>query len=154
MTTPIRFYVPTGLQSLFAAADLQSLANNASVAKAFTSNGTNLDLWADLLFALQYNSVTGISAGTKVADLYLMPQVDGTNYPTTAGSPAVPQKALYIGSLESRAPSTSALEYLALPGVAIPPYNFEILLANVSGQALHASASMFGKMQPYQQQAS
>lgn len=154
MTTPIRYSVPNGLQSLFAAADLQSLANNTSVTKTFTSNGTNLDLWADFIFALQYNSVTGISAGTKVADIYLGPQVDGTNYPTAAGSPSVPQKALYIGSLESRNPSTSALEYLDLPGVVIPPYNFQIWFANVCGQALHASAVMFGKFQPYQQQAS
>ena len=154
MPTPIRFYVPTALQTVFAAGDLQNLANNASIAKAYTGNGTALDLWADLLFALQYASITGISAGTKVADVYLLPQVDAANYPTTAGSPAIPQKSLYIGSLESRNPSTTALEYLSLPGIAIPPYNFELLLANVSGQALHASASMFGKMQPYQQQAS
>ena len=155
MATPLRWYAPTALQTLLQATDLQSLANNTSVLGAEYDNtaaGT-LDMVADLLFAIQYAVITGISAGVRVADVYLLPKTDGTNYPTQAGSPSVPQRRLWVGSLESRNPSTSALEYLSIPGVVLPPTKFKLLLANISGQALHGSAAMFAKAQPYQQQA-
>jgi hypothetical protein len=145
----------SGVQTLFAATDLQSLANNTSVLSTPAYDNSlagKLDLLADFLLAIQY--ATGPpTAGTKVADLYLLPSADGTNFPSAGGSPSIPQKALFIGTFETRAPSTTVLEYLAVPGVPLPPLKLKVLLVNTSGVALHASASMFLKMQPYQEQS-
>jgi hypothetical protein len=141
--------VPTALQTVLSAVNLQNLANNASVNGATYDNTSAKDELADFMFNLKYASITGITAGTKVADVYLVAMVDAATLPSQAGTPSIPQGALYIGSLESRAPSTTVLETLNLPFIQIPPFKFQIVFANVSGQGLANDATMIGKMQPY-----
>lgn len=144
-----KWFKPNSVATILAAADLNSIANAAAALSAAYDNTTNLDLYADFVLAIQYNAGPP-AAGTKVAELYLEAAVDGTNYPSVGSS--LPQKSLLIATFESRAPSTSALEYLDLYGIPILPLNQKFRLYNTSGQTLHASASMFLKMSPYQLQ--
>lgn len=145
--TPIKLHKPTSVATVIAAAALNSLTNGSEAEGTF-DNSTGLDIWCDLILAIQYNAGPP-AAGTKVAEIYLLPQVDGTNYPSVT-SGGLPQKSLLVAAMESVAPSTSALEYLVVKGIALSPGNNKFRLSNTSGQTLHASASMFLKIQPYQ----
>lgn len=145
--TPTKLYKPNAVATVIAAATLNSVANGSEVEGVY-DNGTNLDIWCDLILAIQYNAGPP-AAGTKVVEAYILNQVDGTNYPSVT-SGGVPQKSLLIAALESVAPSTSALEYLVAYGIQLFPGNNKFRLSNTSGQTLHASASMFLKIQPYQ----
>lgn len=145
--TPIRLYKPNAVATVIAAATLNSVTNGSEVEGTY-DNSTNLDIWCDLILAIQYNAGPP-AAGTKVAEIYLLPQVDGTNYPSVT-SGGLPQKSLLVAAMESVVPSTSALEYLIATGIQLFPGNNKFRLSNTSGQTLHASASMFLKIQPYQ----
>lgn len=145
--TPIKLHKPTAVATVIAAAALQSLANGAE-AEGTLDNSTGLDIWCDLILAVQYNAGPPV-AGVKVAEIYLLPQVDGANYPSIT-SEGLPQKSLLVAALESVAPSTSVLEYLVATGIQLFPGNNKFRISNTSGQAFHASASMFLKIQPYQ----
>lgn len=151
MPTPIRLYAPNSVLTILTAGNLNSLSNGSEAEGTF-DNGTNLDLMVDLILAIQYNAGPP-SAGTKVAEVYLLGQPDGTNY-ATVGSDGIPQKSLLVAALESRAPSTSALEYLVAYGIPLLPGNNKFRLSNTSGQTLHSSASMFLKGRVYQYQGS
>ena len=118
--------------------DLNSLANGSRAISAGVANGTELDLYGDLELVVQYG--TAPSAGTKIAEVYLLPTVDGTNYPEGSAS-LTPQKALLVATFESRNPSTTAVERLVVPGIPLPPRAFKLLLVNTSGQAYAASGN-------------
>lgn len=149
----IKWYAPTSVQTIFAAADLQSDGSGVETTSAEYDNSSALDMFADFQLALQWDSVlTGIQEGTRVADLYLIAALDGTQYPNL-GSSGLPQRALFIGAFAAVAPSLSALDYMNLMGVQLPPGKFKFVISNVSGQAWDPLASMFLKMRPYQLQS-
>lgn len=145
--TPQKLYKPTSAATVIAAATLNSVTNGSEVEGTY-DNSTALDLWADVILAIQYNSGPP-AAGIVVAKIYNLRQVDGTNYPTVT-SGGLPQESLLVAALVSQAPSTSALEYLVAYQIPLFPGNNKFRLSNVSGVTLHASASMFLKLQPYQ----
>jgi hypothetical protein len=145
----MKWYVPTGVQTLLTTG-LDSLTNGSFATSSAYDNSTALDLVADFQLAVCYG--TAPSAGVKVAELYLLPSVDGTNYAAQDGS-GVPQKGLFVGAFESRAPSTSVVEYLVLPGVSVPPGLWKLALKNTSGQTYKDNGvSKSLKMRPYQTQ--
>ncbi len=129
---------------------LVSLASDARDISAAVDNGTNLDLFGDLEFIVQWDTVAP-SAGDKVADLYLLPSVDDVNFPEGSVS-LTPQASLLIGSFESRNPSISGVEHLMLPGITLPPRNMKFLLQNTSGQTFDPSGSML-LLKPYKLQS-
>ena len=130
---------------------LDDLASAAEAESAAFDNTSGLDLMADFVLAICY--AVAPAAGAKVADLYIEPAVDGTNYPSVT-SGGLPQKSLLIGAFESVLPSTTVVEYLMLTGVPLPPLNLKFRLSNTSGQALKSSAvAKFLKMQAYRMQS-
>lgn len=130
---------------------LDGLTNGSEAESSAYDNSSNLDMYADFVLAICYG--TAPAAGLKVAELYIEPTVDGTNYPSVT-SGGLPQKALLIGALESVLPSTSVVEYLVLLGVPIPPGSFKILLSNTSGQTLKDnSVAKTLKMRAYKLQS-
>ena len=147
--TPIKYYVPTAIDTLFAHATLKNLANGAELTSGEIDNTSGLDLWADLIMAVSW--ATAPTAGVIAFEVYLLPVVDGTNYPS-AGADGLPQKALLVGVLETRLPTTDALEYLALRHIKLPPLKFKILISNTSAQAVanDDDVTMFCKLQRYQ----
>src|SRR5512145_848239 len=106
--TPIRLYKPNSVATVLAAGDLQNVANGGEVEGTY-DNGSNLDIWCDIILAVQY-AAGPPAAGVIAAKIYNLPQVDGTNYPSV-DSGGLPQASLQVASLQSVAPSTSALEY-------------------------------------------
>jgi len=147
--TPIKYYVPTSIDTLFAHATLKNLADGAELTSGEIDNTSALDLWGDLILAVSW--ATAPSAGVTAFEVYLVPAVDSTNYPSN-GADGLPQKALLVGTLESRLPATAALEYLALRRIVLPPLKFKILISNTSAQAVanDDDVTMFCKLQRYQ----
>jgi hypothetical protein len=119
--------------------ELNSLADAGRVVSAAIDNSSNLDLFMDLQLAVQYTS-SAPAAGVVVAEVYLLPSIDGTNY--AEGSTSVtPQQQLLVATLESRNGSTSAVEYLDSLGIPIPIGSFKLLLVNKSGKTYASSGN-------------
>lgn len=131
-----------------------SLADAARKGAAF-ANGTNKDIYGDLFLSLKYDT-SAPAAGTKVAEVYLLPgNGDATElFPEggdgTVGSNVDPQKVLLVGALESRNPSTTVNEVLTVPGVVLPPGNSRIVLKNTSGKTINSNYAL--TLKPYEPQ--
>jgi hypothetical protein len=118
--------------------ELNALANNnGALTTTAVSNSSDLDLYMDLECAVTFASSP--TAGTLL-EIYLVRQVDGTNYEDAAGgaSPITPGNG-FIGGFVLRAVTTA--QRMIIPGVSVPPGDFKVLLVNKSGQAFPASGS-------------
>lgn len=121
----------------------------ATTGKAISSaidNSTDLDLFDDLELSVDF--VTAPTAGT-VVEVYLLPAVDGTNYPDGSTS-VLPQAGLFVGGFVVR--NDTAAQRMALRGIALPPGSFKYLVQNTTNQAFPASGSTL-KRNPYQLQS-
>lgn len=100
------------------------------------------DRAAQFELTCQWGTVTGITAGTVVADLYLVPLLDGTNLPdldTTGGSSRLPFST-YVGSFEAtKAPTASTNAKFVSPIVAFNPLLLRPYILNKSGQTISAN---------------
>jgi len=146
--TPFKLYQPTALLEVFAHAALKNLADGTELlSDPITST---LDPWGDLIAAISYES-TAPAAGTIALAVYLLPAVDNDNFPTV-GADGLPQSSLLVGTMESRAGSITALEYLVIRKIWIGSVGFKILISNVSGKGLanDDQVTMFVKLQRYQ----
>lgn len=114
--------------------------------------GTDLDVRAlgnaaddeSAVFELtcQWGIVTGIAAGTLLADLYLVPKMDGTNLPQidlTAGASYIPF-AFRVGSFVAAKVPTAATDTRfvtnALDAIPVLPLLYTAHLINKSGQTI------------------
>jgi len=142
-----KWSTPNAVATIFTAANLQGLTAGTGITSSAYNNATNADLYADFIFALMW--AVAPTAGQRALEIFLLPSPDGTNYATVAAN--YPQRGLVVANLETRAPSTTVLEYLVTPLISIPPGSFKIHAVNVNAQAVHASdATMFAKMRPIQ----
>lgn len=128
--------------------ELNSLADAGRAISAAIDNDAGLYLYADLELVVSY--ATAPTAGTTAAEVYLLPTVDGTNYPE-GSSTVTPQAALLVGSFEVRL-GTTGPERLVLRGVDLPARDFKLLLCNKSGRAFTASGNTL-KVRPYRVQS-
>lgn len=103
-----------------------------------------LDFFADFELVVQYGGTVLPAVGAKVAELYLVPKVDDTNfaipvlpsrYYRTGGPNYTSQNAIMVGSFDSFQPSFSVPERLHLRGVLIPQHDFKMLFRNAHTQA-------------------
>ena len=146
-TSGIKWYEPNPLTTMLSTG-LDSLANGVSNQSSTYNNAGLLDTFAD--FQLQSAYAAAVVPGTKVAELYLLPMVDGSTLPTL-NTNGVPQSSLLVAAFQSVTAPTGTVETLDAPGITIPPGNFRVLLRNTSGQAFQASnIAKTLKMQPYQ----
>lgn len=131
MATFIRYGAPSALDTTIAGATLNNLASGSAVSGSDEDNTPatgNGDLEADFVLTVSY--ATGPpTAGTRVADLYILYAVDGTNFPGTSNNP----EEEFVGSFVSRNGSTSAVEYIPLKAVPMRPLKWKARLKNVSG---------------------
>lgn len=153
-----RLFTDTAVQSLMTT-DLNALNNGvlkvssqtfSSTAGQFMTSGIYdnskpCDPFADVALAITYASAP--TAGTKVAELYILPTVDGTNY-AAIDAQFQAQLSLLVATFESRNPSTTVLEYLIAPGISLPPGLFKWIVKNTSGQNFGATGNSL-KMRPY-----
>lgn len=113
---------------------LNSLANNASVASSAIDNSSARHRFAlcELVVTYGTNPTAGSSCG-----LYVLPSVDGTNYPDfTSGSE--PDNALV--ALFPLLVNTSA-QRIVIPRIVVPPGLFKLGLKNGAGQTMAASGN-------------
>ncbi len=100
------------------------------------------DFAAQFELICQWATVTGITAGTIVADLYLLPRLDGTNAPdidTTSGTSRLPFNA-YVGSFEAtKAPTANTDTRFITAPVAFNPLLFVPYIIGRSGQTMSAN---------------
>lgn len=119
------------------------------------SAGTDLDVRsagnaadcfaANFLLICQWATVTGIVAGTIVADLYLVPKIDGTNLPqidTTSGTSYISFN-MRVGSFTAaKAPSGNTDTYFVVPNVDLQPLLYTAYIINRSGQTISVNWSL------------
>ena len=130
--------------------DCASLANNI----ATTAIGLNLDNRSSAtapnsalaIFQLQcsFNATTALSVNTDIADLYLLPAMDGSTFPTIGTSQIAPpfQVGSFINSASTVAVST-VVTYVTDPkGVDLFPVLYKAAIVNVSGQTINSSWSL------------
>jgi hypothetical protein len=100
------------------------------------------DMAAQFELTCQWATVTGIAAGTNVADLYLVPVLDGTNAPDvdlTAGTSKLPFAA-YAGSFEAqKTPGANTNARFVSPLIQFNPLLYKAYIINRSGQAIAAN---------------
>ena len=122
--------------------ELNSLADAATTAlSAEIDNSSALDTLAD--FQLDLASVT-ISSTTALCTIYIVPTVDGTNYPDWGSSTYGNYNAQYaVGTILVKNVSAAAAR-ANLTRVPLPPGKFKVALRNSTGAALASSGNTLG----------
>lgn len=119
--------------------ELDSLADNSyTVLSSEIDNSTNLYMFADLEVYLASAAFTGTDS---IINLYLVPSVDGTNYPSWNAGTADEQEndQYYIGSVVTD--GTTAAQRMVLRNVALPNGKYKIGAQNKGGVALASSGN-------------
>lgn len=124
----------TGGQSLNSALDAEWTTLSDEI-----DNTTNKYLQADLQIDLASAAFTGADAGLEI---YLIPSVDGTNYPAWTGDVTTEQQGnmnYFIGFVA--VPAVTAAQRMVLRGVALPSGKYRWALRNQTNVALAASGN-------------
>ena len=135
----------------------QGIVTLTSAGAALTSGsaglaGTQLDCRAngnaaDLFMALfslsaQWAAVAGIAAGTTIADLYLVPAIDGTSFPdvdTTPGASYIPFTMRAGSFVAAKAPTANTNALFQSAMVDLMPVLYNVYIINRSGQTMAAN---------------
>lgn len=120
--------------------------------------GTSLDLRAaggtgnadgDTRFRLelvcQWATITGIVKGTRIAEVYGVPKLDGTNAPdvdTTAGSSAIPFECFLDLLSAIKAPTANTNMRFVSRIIDAFPSLYDLYVLNRSGQTMAANWSL------------
>ena len=136
------------LDTAVAGATMNALANAAYALGAAIANtptaGTTVSYdMGDLTITL--SSAVTAGAGSPYIAVWILPAVDGTNYPTPPGASgaAAPLGLSYSFPMVASV-STSTI---VCPNIPIPPYNFKIMLQNNLGVAFPATNTSTCQMQ-------
>lgn len=90
----------------------------------------------------QWGTVTGITVNKVIAELYVLPKLDGTNLPqidTTAGSSAFPPQCWFGNFTATKAPTASTDTKFVTREWDMPQELTTIYIRNVSGQTMSAN---------------
>lgn len=132
---------------------LNSDVTAQATVSAAIDNDTGLDLYLDI--EVVHGTYGGsVAAGTKVADVYLLPTVDGTNFPSNDADSTTlyPSPKFLVGScIKMPATGTGGMRDV-IPGVPLPVGDFKLVHVNTSGQTLAASGNTV-KIRPYKSQS-
>lgn len=117
--------------------ELNSLANG-SYSNASSAVDNLTDLYEYMEVELAIASIT-TGSGAPYCGLYLVKEIDGTNYEDGGGATAPASTAL-IATFPLRA-STTAAQRVVVGPIAIPPAHFKLVLQNNAGAALASSGN-------------
>jgi hypothetical protein len=130
------------LDTAIAGTSLNALGGSGSYAMGAAINNTptdgttvSYDL-ADLTITL--SSAVTAGSGTPTLVVYVLPEIDATNYPTPPGSSAGAAPANLIAGTYVGVASAST-STIVVTNIPIPPYNFKIMIQNNLGIALPAT---------------
>lgn len=128
---------------------LNSLANGAGVLTSPIDNDADLAYYLDIeVYVAGFGA--SINKGTQYVQVYLLPTLDGTNYPDTDSN--VPQASYYVGGCLKGTANGSGAVRDVISGIPLPPRDFKIAVVNSSGQAWAASGNVV-KVRPYRSQS-
>lgn len=132
----IKYLSDTGLQTVI---DKNATLANGARAAGDYDNGTELDFLCDVFLENFHFDTSAPSAGVLIADLYVLrSEPDDTTFPQggdgSVGGDVTPQAAHYVGSFETRNPSTTVEETLSLHDVPLGPHDNRFVVVNTSGQ--------------------
>jgi len=119
--------------------ELNSLADNGwSALGTEVDNSSTKYMMADVEIYLASAAFTGTDSTVEV---YLVPTVDGTNYPTwtTGTSDEQENNAYYVGSITTT--GTTAVQREVLRSVALPNGKFKWAVRNRGGVAMASSGN-------------
>lgn len=100
------------------------------------------DLQVRFELICQWATITGIAAGTSVAELYLVPKLDGTNLPdidTTSGSSRLPASCLAAVFEATKAPTANTNMRFISQIIDVFPALYTPYIVNRSGQTIAAN---------------
>ena len=125
-------------------ASLTSKSGTTAVGNVIDNRSSGATTAAAAMFSLQcqWSVTSGISVGTDVADLYLLPALDGTNYPSfdlTGGASAFPLNAYVASFIADAVPVVSTNVLLTSPIVELFPVLYTAAILNQSGQTMTSS---------------
>ena len=147
MATTTKWVTPEAITTILST-EMNSLSNGA-----YTAAGSTVDNLTDLYqygeFELALASIT-TGSGAPYCALYLVKQIDGTNYEDGGGSVAPPATAL-LATFPLRASVTGA-QRVIVGNLLLPPAVFKPVLLDQSGVALAASGSTL-KLRRYNEQS-
>ncbi len=126
-------------------ASLTNLSGTTAVGNVIDNRSSGATTAAAAIFSLtcQWYVTTGVTTGTDVADLYLLPAIDGTNYPAydvTAGASQFPAES-YVGSFIAAVSTVTASTNTLFDGprVELLPTLYTAAIKNQSGQTIASS---------------
>jgi len=100
------------------------------------------DLQGQFELTCQWTTITSIAVNTVIAELYLVPKLDGTNLPdvdTTAGSSALPSPTYAGVFVATKAPTASTNARFVTGNVQFNPLLYTVYILNRSGQTISAN---------------
>lgn len=128
---------PGSADTLITGAALNALADGSGVIGSEIDNTTDrktlMDIWVKV-----DTDITSVGTDARI-DIYIIPALDGTNYPDPPGSTAADiTDSYYVGQISSvkRAGTVTNFTSGALRGVVIPPWKFKVAAFNELGAAL------------------
>ncbi len=122
-----------------------AVANATADFDARSSGNFPDDLQAQFEFVGQWATVGAIAGGTTVAELYLVPILDGTNLPDvdlTSGSSYLPPVAFVAAFTATKAPTSATNMRFVSNIVSFNPLLHRPYILNRSGQTISANWSL------------
>lgn len=148
MATTFSQAVNGSLDTAIAGASLNALANGSyALGSAINNTPTvgsvvSYDL-ADLTITLSSAITTG--SGSPNIVVWILPAVDGTNYPSPPGGTAAAAPAALSMTFQQIASVSTTT--IVCPNIPIPPYNFKVQIQNNLGATLPATNTSTCQMQ-------
>jgi hypothetical protein len=128
-----------------------TLANNGLVSSGAIDNDADQALFVDIDVLINGFGAS-VAQGVKVAEVYLCPTVDGTNYPDGHDAAITPAGSLLVGVIEKVTSAGTGAVRGVVAGVPLPPRDFKVVVKNTSGQAWAASGNVVA-VRPYRLQS-
>ena len=118
--------------------DLNSLADGANFLSDALSNDESAELYLFADFEFYIAATSARSTDARV-ELYLLSEIDGSNY-AYGGTSLDPAPNAHVGDFQYDAAGTAA-RYAILREVRLPPTDFKVLVINELGVAMAASGN-------------
>lgn len=136
MTTTFSQLVNGSLDTAVAGTSMNALADGAYALGSAINNipaaGTTISYdMGDLAIGL--SSAVTAGSGSPYIAVWILPAVDGTNYPSPPGGSAgnAPAGLSYTFPMVA----SVSTQYIVCPNIPIPPYNFKVMILNKLGVA-------------------
>ena len=103
------------------------------------NNSSDLNLYADVELVLASVAFTGLDSTVAV---YLIPTLDGTNYPTWAGNGTTDEQeneGYFVGVVTTT--GTTAAQRLVIRDISLPNGKYKVALRNTSNIAFAATGN-------------